>query len=40
MAAKDGWTTTVVRMKGMGANLTDEQDSGLMTPLLDVISLA
>jgi photosynthetic reaction center cytochrome c subunit len=24
-ADKDGWTTTVTRMKGLGANLTDEQ---------------
>ena len=24
-ADRDGWTTTVARMKGMGANLTDEQ---------------
>ena len=25
MADKDGWTTTVTRMKGLGANLADEQ---------------
>jgi hypothetical protein len=25
VADKDGWTTTVARMKGVGANLTDEQ---------------
>src|SRR4029079_4335117 len=25
MADKDGWTTTVARMKAQGANLTDEQ---------------
>src|SRR4029079_9611887 len=25
VADKDGWTTTVTRMKGAGANLTDEQ---------------
>jgi hypothetical protein len=24
-ADKDGWTTTVTRVKGLGANLTDEQ---------------
>src|SRR5215472_17537349 len=24
-ADKDGWTTTVTRMRGLGANLTDEQ---------------
>jgi hypothetical protein len=24
-ADRDGWTTTVARMKGLGANLTDEQ---------------